>query len=73
MCVEGEEGTIFGSSNGGRKSGNGRRKDRGSVEVAGTPMCQRYQEILRVGKLLLTLCKRLCKSSITHEQTNKEE
>jgi len=72
MFVEGKEGTIFRSSNGGGKSGNRRKKGRGSVKVANTTMCQRCQEILRVGKLLSTLCERLFKSSITHEQTDKE-
>ena len=70
--MESKKGTIFESSNGGRKSGNGRKKGIRSVEVADTTMCQRCQEILRVSKLLLMLCERLCQGSITHEQTDKE-
>jgi len=59
MQVKSEGSRVFGSGNWTREHKNGRREGKMYFGLANTKVYQRYSEVLRIGKLLLSIHLRL--------------
>ena len=58
--MKGEGSKVSKSSNGTRRDKNGGREGEGCFRLANTTVCQGCAEVLRIGKLLLSIHQRLC-------------